>query len=182
MISREEDIIELFFNDPAKHWHFEEILREVGIARSKANKWLKRFVKERMIKRVKEKGKMPYYIGMYESPDYQNKKRLFALKKLNEMGLLNHLSGLEEAKTVIVFGSFTRWDWYKGSDIDVFIYGNPKGLSIGKYEIKLHRDIQLFICKSKKQLRKLGSGLIRNIVKGDIIKGDIHFLRVGLNA
>ena len=182
MISKEEDIMWLFFNNPTKRWHFEEIVKEADIVRSKADKWLKRFIKEKLIKRVKEKGKMPYYISNYESPGYQNKKRLFALKKLNETGLLNHLSSLEEANTVILFGSFTRWDWYKGSDIDVFIYGNPKGLSIGKYEIKLHRDIQLFICKNKKQLRKLGSGLIRNIIKGDIIKGDIPFLRVGLNA
>jgi len=182
MASKEENILGLFFNNPTKHWHFEEIVKEADIVRSKADKWLKRFIKEKLIKRVKERSKMPYYISNYESPDYQNKKRLFALRKLNETGLLNHLSSLEKAKTVILFGSFTRWDWYEGSDIDVFIYGNPKGLSIGKYEMKLHRDIQLFICKDKKELRKLGSGLIRNIIQGDIIKGDIQFLSVGLHA
>jgi predicted nucleotidyltransferase len=176
--SREEDVMELFFNEPTKHWHFEEIAREVGITRSKADKWLKRFVKESLIKRVKERKKMPYYISNYNLSNYQNKKRLFAFKKLYETGFLNHLSSLKKARTIIIFGSFTRWDWYKESDIDLFIYGNPEGLSIGRYEINLHRDIQVFICKNLKELKKLGKGLIRNIIKGDIIKGDIQFLKV----
>lgn len=182
MKSKEEMVLELFFSNPTKHWHFEGILTEAEIARSKADKWLKRFIKEGLIKRIKKNGEMPYYTADYEKPSYKNKKRIFALNRLYETGLLNHLYSLKKARTVILFGSFARWDWYKDSDIDVFIYGDPEGLNIGKYEIKLRRDIQLFICKDQKELRRFGKGLIRNIIQGDIIKGDIRFLEVGLNA
>jgi predicted nucleotidyltransferase len=182
MKSKEDNILELFFNNPTKQWHFEDMLKEGKITRSKASLWLRRLSKQGLIKRIKARGKMPYFIANYSSPDYQNKKRIFALSQLYESGFLNHLVSLGKAKTIILFGSFSRWDWYQKSDIDIFIYGNPEGLDIGKYEIKLHRDIQLFICENMNELKKLGKGLIKSIIKGDIIKGDIGFVKVGMNA
>ena len=182
MQSKEEKVMELFFESPTREWHFEEIVNGAKIARSKADRWLKQFIEEGLIKRKKKKGKMPYYISSYGLPKYKNRKRIFGLTKLYESGLLNHLGSLEKAKTIILFGSFSRSDWYKNSDLDIFIYGDSKGLKIVDYELKLHRDIQLFICQNKKDLSKLGEGLIRNIIKGDLIKGDMDFVRVGINA
>ncbi len=182
MKSKENDILKLFFEEPAKEWHFKDILKEGHITKSKADGWLKYFIKNEFIKRVKEKDKMPYYIANYESASYKNKKKLFALNRFYEIGLLNHLVSLKKAKTIILFGSFSRWDWYKNSDIDIFIYGNPEGLKVSKYELKLNKEIQLFMCKDKKELRKYGDGLIRNILKGEFIKGDLDFIEVNINA
>jgi len=182
MESKEKKVMELFFENPTREWHFEEIVKEAKIARSKANRWLKKFIKDKLIRRIKKKGKMPYYIGDYDSSEYKNKKRIFALNRLYESGLLNHLDSLQKAKTIILFGSFSRSDWYKNSDVDIFIYGSPEGLKIADYELKLHRGIQLFICKDKEELTKLGDGLIRNIIKGSLIKGNLDFIEVGVNA
>jgi len=178
MKSKENKMISLFFNSPTREWHFEEILQEVKIARSKAANWLKKLKKDGIIRKVKEKGKMPYYTSNYDSPSYKNKKKIFALNRLYESGLLNHLTGLKKAKTIIVFGSFSRWDWHKDSDIDIFIYGNPEGLRTAKYEQSLHHDIQLFICQNKKELKRLGQGLMKNIIQGSIIKGNLDFVKV----
>ena len=106
---------------------------------------------------------------------YKNKKKIFAFEKLYNIGFLNHLLSLKNATTVIIFGSFARSDWYKESDVDLFIYGDAKGLKIVNYELELHKEIQVFICKNKDDLIKLGSGLLRNIIKGNIIKGNIDF-------
>jgi len=125
---------------------------------------------------------MPYYISNYNSSEYKNKKRIFALTKLYDIGLLNQLESLKKAKTVILFGSFSRSDWYKNSDVDIFIYGDPEGLKIVNYELKLHRDIQLFICQNKKDLAKLGKRLVKNIIEGNLIKGNLDFIKVGINA
>lgn len=182
MQSKETRIIELFFEYPGREWHFEEILREAKIARSKADSWLKKFIKNKLIKRIKKRGMMPYYTSRFDSPEYKNKKKIFALNKLYESGFLNHLDSLKKAEAVILFGSFARSDWYKDSDIDIFIYGDPEGLKIAGYELKLHKDIQLFICQNKKELAKLGSDLIRNIIKGSLIKGTLDFIEVGINA
>ena len=182
MESKEENVLGLFFNNPAREWHFEEILKEAKITRSKADRWLKQFIKEGMVRRIKEQGKMPYYTVNYDSHSYKNRKKLFALGKLYDSGFLNHLASLPKAKTVIIFGSFARSDWYADSDIDLFIYGEPEGLELAKYEIKLHRGIQVFACHNNKELSKFGEGLLKNIVKGNLVKGDMDFLRVGINA
>jgi len=182
MESKQDRMIELFFYQSTREWHFEEILKEAKITRSKASKWLKRFVKEGLIYRVKERGKMPYYIGNHESPIYKNRKKIFALNMMYQSGLLNHLYSLKKARTVMLFGSFSRSDWYANSDIDVFIYGSAEGLKIADYELKLHRDIQVFICKDNKELNKFGQRLIKNIIKGNLIKGDLDFIEVRANA
>ena len=89
---------------------------------------------------------------------------------------------LKKVRTVIIFGSFSKGDWYKNSDIDLFIFGDEKDLNLKKYELKLGRDIQTFICKDKKELKKFNNRLIRNIVRGDFVKGDLSFLEVGING
>lgn len=181
MESKEENVMELFFDYPTREWHFEELVKASRTARSKVDDWLKWFIKRGLVKKIKKKYRMPYYVSNYASSKYKNKKRLFALNKLYETGLLDHLDSLK-AETVILFGSFSRSDWYKKSDIDIFIYGNPEGLKIAEYELKLHRGIQLFICEDKKKLEKLGSGLLRNIIKGNLIKGNLDFIEVGVHA
>lgn len=182
MKSKEELILELFFENPSKEWHFEEIIKETEMARSKTHGWLKKLIKDKLIKRIKEKNKMPYYVSNYDSPDYKMKKKLFGLTKLYKCGLLSHLASLEKTEAVILFGSFSRSDWSKNSDVDVFIYGNPEGLKIVDYELKLHRNIQVFICEEKEELVKLGEGLLRNIIKGNLLKGNLDFIGVAVNA
>lgn len=176
MKSKEEKILKLFFNHPTKEWHFEEIIKEACMARSKAGNWLKKLRREKIIKKVKEKKKMPYYISNYEAPFYRNKKKIFAMTALYNAGLLNHLGSLEKAKAVILFGSFSRSDWYKNSDIDIFFYGDIEGLKIAQYEMRLQRDIQIFHCETKEDLSKLGVGLLKNIIKGNVVKGNLDFL------
>jgi predicted nucleotidyltransferase len=182
MQSKENQILELFFNHPTKEWHFEEILKASHLARSKADKWLKHFIKSNLIKKVKKEGKMPHYISNHQSSEYKNTKKLFALNNLYLSGFLNHLTSLKKVKSVILFGSFTRSDWYKNSDIDLFIYGDTEGLKLAEYELKLKRHIQVFNCHNKKELNRFGDGLIRNIIKGNLLKGDIDFVKVGINA
>lgn len=181
-MKKEEKLLELFFNEPTKHWHFEELLKEGKISRPQANIWLKKFRKESLVKRIKEKKKMPYYIAHYEGPNYQIQKRLYALEQLNRTGFLKHLLSLPQAKSIILFGSFSRWDWYKASDIDLFVYGNTDELDIEKYSLKLKRDIQLFSYENKKELQKIHLPLLKNILEGYHIKGSIDCVEVRTHA
>ncbi len=182
MQSKENLVLKLFFNQPTKEWHFEELLKETKMARSKVDRWLKKFIKEKIIIKVKEKNQWPHYLGNYAFPEYKTRKKLFALQELSDSGLWKHLLSLPRAKTIFVFGSFARSDWYQESDIDIFIYGDAEGLKIAPYELKLNREIQLFSCENKAELNKMGSALLKNIIKGELIKGDLDFLEVKLSA
>ena len=181
-MSKEENVLSLFFEYPSKHWHFEDILKEAKISRPQANLWLKKFIKEELIKKIEPKNKNPYYVGNYESPNYQNNKKIYALENLNKTGFLKHLLELPKAKTIILFGSLSRWDWYKDSDIDLFILGNAEGFKEGEFSRRLHRDIQLFSFESKRDLKDLNPGLLKNIISGYRIKGNLNFLEVKPNV
>lgn len=180
MNSKEDDVLVLFFNS-SKHWHFEELKKESGLSRSRLVGWLKKFEKEGIIKRFKPKGKMPYYARVFDSKLFQYGKKIYALKQFTENGFLQHLAELPSAKVVIIFGSFSSYDWHTDSDIDIFIYGDDKGLKQSKYEGLLNREIQLHLANTKKDLKRMDK-MLPYIIEGDFIKGSIQDLDIDIHA
>ena len=176
--SKEERVLELFLNEPAKQWHFSEIVGSTGISEPSANKWLRKLLKEQIIQRVKPKGKMPYFIANFRDAGYRMRKRLYALEKLYASGLLEKLQNLKNAKAVIIFGSFARSDWNTQSDVDIFVLGDPEDLRFGRpwsglgYNGKA-RELQVHSYKSAKEVRKIRSGLMKNVVNGYFVKGSV---------
>ena len=171
---KRDAVVGLFFNEPTKHWPFKEILKKAGISRPQAAQWLKRLASEKLLLKIKKKGRMPYYIANNTSPVFQMKKRVFALEMLEQSGFLAHLASLPGANAVYMFGSMSRWDWYTQSDVDIFIYGNDDALDIGRYETALKREIQVFVCHNPQELKGFNQGLLHSIMKGYRIKGDLH--------
>ena len=180
MRSKEDKVLESFFNNP-KHWHFEELHGSTSISKPQLSYWLKKYEKEGLIRKIKPRGRMPYYVAVEENPEYQSKKRLHAMKMLADSGLLSHLATLKGAKVVILFGSFSRYDWYNNSDIDIFIYGDDKNFQAGKYGLRLRRDIQVHSAKDRKDLKRMDR-LLPYIISGDFIKGSIEDLGVEVSV
>ena len=172
--SKEDNVMKLFFNEPTKHWHFKDIANKAGISDDRANYWLKKFMKEQLIKHMHEKGKMPYFIANFEHLSYINKKKLYGLSLLYDSGLVKKLQELEKAKAIVIFGSFARADWHQKSDVDVFILGDAEDLRFGTTWPGLHREVQVHEFKTKKDIKKIRSGLINNVATGYFIKGSIH--------
>ena len=180
MKSKENKLLELFFNS-SKHLHFEELRTKVHIGKPQLARWLHLFQKQSLIKRVKNAGKMPYYIQDSGNPHYQHKKKLYTLEKMTNSGLFFHLSTLADVKVAILFGSFARADWYSESDIDLFIYGNADKLEQGKFELKLKRTIQIHEAHNTQDLQKIDK-LLPYILSGMFIKGSIQDLGVQIHA
>ncbi|MFC1691764.1 nucleotidyltransferase domain-containing protein [Nanoarchaeota archaeon] len=174
--SKEENVLKLFLNEPTKHWHFKDIVREARISKQQANRWLKEFEKEKIVMHVKSKDKMPFFQSNFNHPNYKNKKKLFALHHLYKTGFLSYLQSLPKTKVIILFGSFMKSDWHTESDIDLFIYGDPEELSLAKYWRKLHRQIQHHIFPTSKSIKKIKSGLMKNVLEGYFVKGSINEL------
>lgn len=173
--SKEENILKLILeNSPLKEWHFEEIAREAKVTKAVANKWLKRYTEEGLIKKTKEKGRFPFFTAGSNNATYNSRKRVYALEQMHKSGLIPRLLSLKNAKTIILFGSMIRGDWYKDSDIDIFIYGNADGLNKHACEHKLRRNIELHTFENKKELREVRTGLIKNIANGYVLKGQIQ--------
>lgn len=177
-MNKEYKILNLFFNEPTKHWHFEKILDAARISRPQAQQWLKKLAKDKIVRRIKLRKQMPYYIANYQNSNYLSKKKLYALEQLYSSGFLSHLHSLPNAKNITIFGSFARGDWHSDSDIDVFIYGDANELNHSKFRKKLHREIQVFAYNSKEELSQLSSALLRNILNGYHVKGKLDFMEV----
>ncbi|MBU2638635.1 MAG: nucleotidyltransferase domain-containing protein [Nanoarchaeota archaeon] len=173
--SKEENILQLLLeNSPLKQWHFNEIVKEAKLTRAVANKWLKKYVKEGLIKRRKDKGKFPYFVCGMDNPNYISRKKLMAIEQIYRSGLAGNLISLKNAKAVVLFGSFARGDWHKNSDIDIFIYGKSRGFEKSRYELKLKRPIELHLFETKKEIKAVKTGLLKNLLNGYALKGQMQ--------
>ncbi len=179
--SKENDVLKLILEtSPTRQWHFEEIVKQAKMTRAVASKWLRKYCEEGLLKRIKENKRFPYFTAGSNNPIYQAKKRIYALEQLYQSGLIAQLANLRNAKTIIIFGSIAKGDWYKDSDIDIFIYGKPEGLEKEKYEKKLKKSIELHVFESKKEIKEVKTGLINNVINGYLIKGQIQdFAEIG---
>ena len=173
--SKEENVLQLILeNSPLKEWHFEEIVREAHVTKLVANKWLKKYVSERLLTHIKRKGKFPYFTVGRNNPVYYSLKRVYALEQLHTCGLIPKLLSLKTAKTIILFGSIIKGDWYKYSDIDIFVFGDASDFDKKIYERKLRRDLELHIFQNIEDIEDVRTGLIKNIINGYVLKGQIQ--------
>ena|SRR3989344_6155247 len=173
-LSKEENVLRLILeNSPFKEWHFEGIVKGAKVTKAVANKWLKKYVKDSLLKKIKENGKFPYFMVGSNNPVYYSLKKIYALDQLHKSGLLTKLLSLN-AKTIILFGSFIKGDWYKDSDVDIFILGNISNLDKNDHEINLGKHIELHIFDNKEEIQEVKTGLIKNIINGYVLKGQIQ--------
>ncbi len=173
--SKEENVLKLLLeNSPLKEWHFEEIVKEARVTKAVANKWLRKYTKQGLLKRIKVRGKFPFFTAGSGNLVYSSLKRLYALEQIYRSDLIPSLLSLKKAKTIIIFGSMIRGDWYKDSDVDIFVYGDAADFNKQYYEHKLRRNIELHSFRSKEEIREVKTGLIKNVVNGYLVKGHIQ--------
>ena len=176
-----EKIKAFFFHEALRKWSFRDLIQESKISRERVNHYLRELIREKFVRRVKLRGKMPYYIANRNSSKFRFEKQLHGLILLEQSGLFEHLNSLKEIKTAILFGSFARGDWGKSSDIDLFIYGDDKNFIKGKFEHKIKREIQLFSYQNLTEIKKeLNPKLFLNIVQGFNIKESLEPFEVSL--
>lgn len=174
--SKENNVLELILeNSPLKEWHFEEISKKAKTTKAVTNKWLKKYTKQGIIKRIKTKGHFPFFTVGRNNYHYNSLKRIYALQQLHQSGLISKLLSLNSAKTIIMFGSTIKGDQYKDSDIDIFILGTSN-FNKNIYEKKLNKHIELHTFKNKQEIAEIKTGLIKNIINGYVIKGQIQDL------
>jgi len=173
--SKEEQVLKLILeNSPLKEWHFKEIVKKADVTKAVANKWLKKYVQQGLLNRIKEKGRFPYFTVGSNNHFYYSLKRIYALEQLHKSGLISKLLSLNNAKTIILFGSIIKGDWYKDSDIDIFVLGNISDFDKNIYEHTLNKHIELHIFENKKKIEEIKTGLIKNIINGYVVKGQIQ--------
>lgn len=156
--------LEPFFNDYYRRISVREYSRIKEISPPSASKLLDSYYKEKLLKKEKEKIYIYYYANK-ESLLFINLSRAYWHLIIEKSNLLEELQFNFLNPVVYLFGSLSKAEAKKDSDIDIAIFSNSKKeISIEKYERKLKRNIQLFIYKDLEDIKN--RELMKNVLNG----------------
>ena len=167
-------VLRAFFDDPEPREGFtiRYISKSIGLASTSVRLHLEELSKEGpegypLVTRSKGIS-YPTYRANRNSELFRFYKRMDILFRMEESGLLDRLWEEISPKAIILFGSASRGEDVKGSDIDIFILAKERKIELGKYESLLKRDISLHFAA---QLSELPKEFRNNVINGIILRG-----------
>ena len=173
MLQRENryKILRVFFDDPLPKgtgFQLREISRKVKIATTSVKNYLLELEKEKLIIKIKHRiHNYPVYYANRDNETFKFYKKIDNILRIKESGLLDYLSEECMPDVIILFGSASRGEDLKESDIDIFLECEKTKLYLDKYEKELNRKINVFFGK----FNKLSNELRNNILNGTVLKG-----------
>jgi predicted nucleotidyltransferase len=167
-------ILQVFFDDPNPREGFtiRWISKELNLAPTSVKLHLDRLSKETgygypLV--VRSGGRSyPTYWANRESELFRFYRKMDVIFRVEESGLPDFLMDKCSSNAIILFGSASRGEDIKGSDIDIFIESREKELDLEKYENMLKRNISLLFSEKFGSLPK---ELRNNIINGIILRG-----------
>ena len=168
-------VLEVFFDDPlpiGSGFQLREISRKINLAPKSVKLYLVELERENLIiKKEHRIHKYPVYYANRDEDYFKFLKRMDIIKLIKESGLLDYLYEKCMPDVIILFGSASKGEDIKGSDIDIYLQSNRKKLDLGKYEKELKRNINIFF---ERGFEKLSEELKKNIINGDKLKGYLN--------
>ena len=168
-------VLEVFFDDPIPSgigFQLREISRKINLAPKSVKIYLDDFEREDLIiKRKHRIHQYPVYYANRENDYFKFLKRLNTIRSIKESGLLDYLYEKGMPDTIILFGSASKGEDIKDSDIDIYLQCEEKKIDLNKYEKELKRNINLFF---EKKFDKLSEELKKNIINGDKLRGYLN--------
>lgn len=163
-------ILEEFFKDPLIEggFYLRELSRNTKIALPSTKKYLQELLREKLIlKKINRQGHPKYYANTQEEK-FVFLKKLNNINKIKESGLINYIDEKCTPDVIILFGSVSKGEDIKESDIDLFVLAKEQNLQLKKYEQILDRKISVFFTS---KFNKLSPELKNNIINGTIMAG-----------
>jgi predicted nucleotidyltransferase len=170
--SNTDKILEVFFKDPEKKFSLKEISKAIGLAHTSVKRELEELIKEKYLKRENEKrGKRTfptYFANLAEK--FICLKKLFNEREILESRIIELLVKKTFPNSIVLFGSYSRGEDLKNSDIDLFVESDFREMDLGVYERKLKRNINILF---KRNINELKKETLNNIINGRILYGAI---------
>ncbi len=166
-------ILKLFFLNPNKEFHLNDIARRTGLSASYVTKELNKIEKIGLVSR-REQGNMVLFGVDRKCVIYDELKRIFLKYELLDEIIARELP-IDKVKYAFIYGSFAQGKETESSDIDLFIVGKIKENAllyvIRKVEGKTGREINYIIWTEEEFRKKVRDKvpLLRNIVDDPII-------------
>ena len=157
--------LSVFFEDSYREINVREYARLIKVSPPTASTLLKKYENESILKSRKDR--------LYQFYSANRENSLFidlskAYYRIILKSLIEFLANKFNYKTMILFGSLSKGEATKESDIDIFINSIQKEIDIVKFEKVLKRKIQLHF---KPELDN--EDLKRNIKQGVLLEGEM---------
>ena len=165
-------VAEKIFNEPNKSFHLRGISLSSGISTTAGVNAIKELEQYGIVK-VEKTPITSNIKSNQESDSYLFYKKIFNLYRLERYEVIKSIINTFRAKTVVLFGSFSKGEDIENSDIDILIISNRKGNEsfnkyIRKVEKLLNRKINFIILSS---LEKSSNEFKNSIVNGIVLHG-----------
>ena len=175
-----DKLIEIFLREPEKEFYVRELARRLKKSPTTISRYLKEFEKKGILK-SESKFNHLLFKAKTEREDFKQLKVNHNLKKINESGIIDFLVGeFNEPKAVVLFGSFSKGENIKTSDIDLLIVTPlKKEVNIEKFEDKLGHQVQLFLFSDKEleKMKEKNKGLLNSFINGITLQGFIEVFK-----
>ncbi|MBI4015270.1 MAG: nucleotidyltransferase domain-containing protein [Candidatus Aenigmarchaeota archaeon] len=165
-------ILRVFFNDPnpaGTGFQLRQIGRIVKITPKSVAKYLNELANEGLIIKSEHSiYKYPVYWPNRSSTDFLFLKKMDNILSIKESGLIDFLDRNCMPDAIVLFGSFSRGEDVKESDIDLFMVAKEKQLDIAKFEKYLDKQINIIW---EENFNRLSKELRNNIINGIVLHG-----------
>jgi len=136
---KRKKILEVFMSDPAKEIHLREISRLSKVSLNNVNETMRQFVKDGLFQR-REISNMSLFkpnldsedlLKLFEYMELERKKAFYSKNKSITRLLEKYTANViqlskRQIQLVVLFGSVSRGQWVKGSDIDILAVSSNK--------------------------------------------------------
>jgi predicted nucleotidyltransferase len=156
-----------FIEDCYSELGVREYSKLVKLSPPTSSKILKEFEKQNILK-MRTDRKYLFFRANQESNLLRDLSIIYWKNKFKE--IISYLNEALFSDTIILFGSLSKLEAKKDSDIDLVVLSKlKKDLDLKKFKNKYKRDIQLFIFGSLDEINK---ELKKNILKGIFLMGE----------
>ncbi len=159
-----------FFKNNYRRINVREYSRIIKVSPPTASTLLEKLRKQNLLKKEKEKIYINYFANKTNNL-FIDLSRIYWSTLIKKSALIDYLNKELINPIIVLFGSFSKAEIKKGSDIDLAVFSVlKKDLNLKNFEKKLNRKIQLFLFKSREEIKN--KELLNNILNGYKISGE----------
>lgn len=168
-----QGILKLFFFNEDKEFYLSQIAKTIDTSRGTAQRELRKLEKIGILKSEK-KSSLRYYFLNKQDPLFDEWRGLVHKTIGIETELRRMVRKMTGVRFAFIFGSYTKGDFNSGSDVDLFIIGNPDkhelAEGIKRMEKGIEREINYHVYGEDEFEKKIRSNsFLQNIIKKIII-------------
>ena len=166
-------VMRWFFSFPERKIGLNDIIKEVNISKTTANKVINRLEKEGFL--IKEVIGKAWRVACNQRHEYNRTKKIcYNLEMIYESEIIKEVNKKYQPKSIILFGSYRKGDDNENSDIDIAIeLVSNIDLKIEEFGIiekfGYRKNVKINIHRFSR--KKINNTLFSNIANGIVLEG-----------